>query len=136
MSRYKRTPTILGKGAFKICYKALDLEEGLEVAWNIFQTNKHEFLQIQNEIDILKTIKHPNIISLIDFWIDDSQLIFITELMTSGTLKHFISQKGIVPNFKMIKKWSIQILNYSAPIPFPLNFIQITFSFILSFKII
>jgi hypothetical protein len=33
--RYCRLNTLLGKGAFKVVHKAMDLEEGYEVAWNV-----------------------------------------------------------------------------------------------------
>lgn len=35
--RYGRLNVILGKGAFKVVWKAIDNEEGYEVAWNTFQ---------------------------------------------------------------------------------------------------
>lgn len=35
--RYAKLNTILGKGAYKVVYKAIDREEGYEVAWNCFQ---------------------------------------------------------------------------------------------------
>lgn len=38
-SRYSRFNTILGKGAFKVVWKAIDREEGIEVAWNTFQVS-------------------------------------------------------------------------------------------------
>ena len=34
-NRYRKLNLILGKGAYKVVYKALDLEEGIEVAWNV-----------------------------------------------------------------------------------------------------
>jgi WNK lysine deficient protein kinase len=37
--RYCRLNTLLGKGAFKVVHKAMDLEEGYEVAWNVLQVN-------------------------------------------------------------------------------------------------
>lgn len=33
--RYCRLNTLLGKGAFKVVHKAMDREEGYEVAWNV-----------------------------------------------------------------------------------------------------
>lgn len=33
--RYGRLNTLLGKGAFKVVHKAIDHEEGYEVAWNV-----------------------------------------------------------------------------------------------------
>lgn len=35
--RYVRLNTLLGKGAYKVVYKAIDREEGYEVAWNTMQ---------------------------------------------------------------------------------------------------
>ena len=33
-NRYGKLNVILGKGAYKVVWKAIDLEEGIEVAWN------------------------------------------------------------------------------------------------------
>lgn len=35
--RYGRLNTVLGKGAFKVVHKAIDHEDGFEVAWNVLQ---------------------------------------------------------------------------------------------------
>lgn len=36
-NRYGKLNVILGKGAYKVVWKAIDLEEGVEVAWNSCQ---------------------------------------------------------------------------------------------------
>ncbi|KAK9762731.1 hypothetical protein K7432_011254 [Basidiobolus ranarum] len=107
--RFAKLNTILGKGAYKVVYKAIDREEGLEVAWNCFQTSKSEYLDLSQEIEILKSVRHPNIISFHDAWYKNPEFVFITELMTSGTLREYI-QKLDLPNIKIIKRWSRQIL--------------------------
>jgi len=38
--RYAKLNTVLGKGAYKVVYKAIDREEGYEVAWNCFQVRR------------------------------------------------------------------------------------------------
>lgn len=38
--RYIRLNTLLGKGAYKVVYKAIDREEGYEVAWNVIQVTR------------------------------------------------------------------------------------------------
>lgn len=38
--RYLRLNTLLGKGAYKVVYKAIDREEGYEVAWNSIQVGR------------------------------------------------------------------------------------------------
>lgn len=38
--RFAKLNTFLGKGAFKVVYKAIDREEGYEVAWNVLQVRR------------------------------------------------------------------------------------------------
>ena len=45
-----------------------------------------------------------------DYWEDGVNTIFITELMTSGTLKEYIRQAGGVPRIKVLQSWCKQIL--------------------------
>lgn len=107
--RYGKLNIILGKGAYKVVWKALDLEDGIEVAWNAFQTTKQESTELSQEIEILKKVRHPNIISFRDSWFSNGEFVFITELMTSGTLREYI-QKLRKPPIKVVKRWSRQIL--------------------------
>ncbi|KAL2911526.1 hypothetical protein HK105_209015 [Polyrhizophydium stewartii] len=107
--RYAKLNQILGKGAYKIVFKAIDREEGYEVAWNTCQTTKAEFMELGQEIEILKRVRHPNIIQFYDCWFQTSEFVFITELMTSGTLREYI-RKLQIPNLKIVKRWSRQIL--------------------------
>jgi WNK lysine deficient protein kinase len=85
---------VLGRGAFKTVYKAFDESEGLEVAWNQVKVNDllsspAERERLFAEIRVLKQLKHKNIMSFYDSWIDMKNLTvnFITELFTSGTLR-------------------------------------------------
>ncbi|KAI8149341.1 kinase-like domain-containing protein [Fennellomyces sp. T-0311] len=104
--RYVRLNTLLGKGAYKVVYKAIDREEGYEVAWNTMQAAPKD---LEHEIDILKSVRHPNIIAFHDAWYHKNEFVFITELMTSGTLREYI-RKLSLPNMKIVKRWSRQIL--------------------------
>ncbi|KAG0305757.1 hypothetical protein BGZ98_003620 [Dissophora globulifera] len=107
--RYAKLNSLLGKGAYKIVYKGIDREEGYEVAWNCFQTTKQLYAEISQEVEILKRVRHPNIINFHDCWYSNTEFIFITELMTSGTLREYI-RKLQHPNVKIIKRWCRQIL--------------------------
>ncbi|RUP19793.1 hypothetical protein BC936DRAFT_139289 [Jimgerdemannia flammicorona] len=109
--RYARLNTVLGKGAYKIVYKAIDREEGYEVAWNVLQSTRTEYKELDHEIGILKSVRHPNIITFHDAWFNNNsgEFVFITELMTSGTLREYI-RKLSLPNMKIVKRWSRQIL--------------------------
>ncbi|KAF9976876.1 hypothetical protein BGZ73_007584 [Actinomortierella ambigua] len=107
--RYAKLNTVLGKGAYKIVYKGIDREEGYEVAWNCFQTTKQEYAELSQEVEILKRVRHPNIINFHDCWYSNTDFIFITELMTSGTLREYI-RKLQSPNLRVVKRWCRQIL--------------------------
>ncbi|CEP13418.1 hypothetical protein [Parasitella parasitica] len=108
--RYVRLNTLLGKGAYKVVYKAIDREEGYEVAWNTMQASKSiDHKEMQHEIGILKSVRHPNIIAFHDAWYQKNEFVFVTELMTSGTLREYI-RKLSLPNIKIVKRWSRQIL--------------------------
>lgn len=112
--RYRKLNILLGSGTFKNVYKAIDEEEGKEVAWNSllikdYETAQEERVTYLEEIQLLKSISHPNIIELYDFWFTDNNFVFITELMTSGTLRDYIRNVKDM-NIKIIRKWSKQIL--------------------------
>ncbi|KAI9487553.1 MAG: putative serine/threonine-specific protein kinase pkpA Phycomyces blakesleeanus [Benjaminiella poitrasii] len=108
--RYARLNTLLGKGAYKVVYKAIDREEGYEVAWNTMQATKFiDNKEMEHEISILKSVRHPNIITFHDAWHQKNEFVFVTELMTSGTLREYIRKLNL-PNIKIVKRWSRQIL--------------------------
>ena len=119
--RYERSNELLGRGAFKEVYKAFDTERGIEVAWNqlaLGSLTQRSAEKILEEIQILQTLAHENIITFSHSWCTpdpgDSanfQVIFITELMTSGTLKSYIKKCTPPPiKLKVIKNWARQIL--------------------------
>jgi serine/threonine protein kinase len=63
------------------------------------------------EIRVLKQLKHRNIMSFHDSWLDDrSQTVnFITELFTSGTLRQYRKRHKHV-DVEVLKRWAWQIL--------------------------
>lgn len=81
----------------------------MEVAWNCCQTTRSEFNEFSEEVEILKKVRHPNIITFHDSWYSNGEFVFITELMTSGTLREYI-QKLKSPSIKIIRRWARQIL--------------------------
>ncbi|EKX35621.1 hypothetical protein GUITHDRAFT_158726 [Guillardia theta CCMP2712] len=112
--RYQRYTKQLGQGAYKTVYKAFDSDTGLEVAWNQVQIGKLEGeakKQFIDEVTMLSRLNHKHIIQFHDSWEDHEkhQVIFITELMTSGTLKSFVKARKV--NLRMVRKWSKQILS-------------------------
>jgi serine/threonine protein kinase len=115
----------LGRGAYKEVFLAYDQEEGVEVAWNQIRIDsfmKADITRMHNEIKILEALRNENIIvcapnqNLLYSWRAPSkytgkeEIYFITELMTSGTLKGYIRKtKGPIKP-KIIRNWCKQIL--------------------------
>ncbi|BDA41908.1 probable serine/threonine-protein kinase WNK2 at N-terminal half [Coccomyxa sp. Obi] len=114
--RWSRVDQILGRGAFKTVYKGFDEEEGIEVAWNQVRvsdlvSSKEERDRLFAEIRVLKQLKHKNIMTFYDSWLDPKTYTvnFITELFTSGTLRQYRKRhKHIDP--EVLKRWAWQIL--------------------------
>uniref|UniRef100_A0A1A9X1T5 Nuclear receptor-binding protein homolog n=1 Tax=Glossina brevipalpis TaxID=37001 RepID=A0A1A9X1T5_9MUSC len=103
---------------------AMDTEEGVEVVWNeVIYANLQE-LKSQEEkmrqvFDNLLQLDHQNIVKFHRYWTDTQQperprLIFITEFMSSGSLKQFL--KRTKRNAKRLpleawRRWCTQILS-------------------------
>jgi WNK lysine deficient protein kinase len=113
--RFCRFNKEIGRGSFKVVYSAYDTVDGVEVAWNVVQLNdidKAHHPRVMNEVKLLKTLDHPNIIKCTGSWYNKErhEIIFITELVTAGSLKRFLTRVGSV-RYKIIRKWSMQILS-------------------------
>eukprot|EP01138_Halocafeteria_seosinensis_P015817 gb/GECG01016142.1/.p1 GENE.gb/GECG01016142.1/~~gb/GECG01016142.1/.p1 ORF type:complete len:345 (+),score=47.46 gb/GECG01016142.1/:1-1035(+) len=109
--KYKR---MIGKGAFKKVFKAQDLEHGNLLAWNevnIAGYHQKERKRILNEVALLKRLVHTNLINFFGAWInkEKEQIIFVTELMSSGTLKEFRSKYPL--SRRQIKEYCKEILD-------------------------
>ena len=87
--RFQRFAQELGSGSQKRVYLAYDTDTGCEVAWNsvLVDIKDSESIQkIKMEIEILKPLKHPNIINFIYCFYNEekSEIVFITELFSGG----------------------------------------------------
>lgn len=90
--RYVKLNVLLGSGAYKDVWRAYDTREGIEVAWNVIKLKRipvNDRKRVKNEVLLLKEIEHKNIIKYHSSWIDREKqcVIFITEIMSSGSLK-------------------------------------------------
>lgn len=113
-SRYRKLKEKLGEGSYKTVTKAIDEEEGKEVAYNEVRIKNYEeetqaSSSFSKEIALLKNIDHPYIIKIFDYWFTEDDFVFITELMTGGTLREYIEKVGPL-NGKLIRKWGRQML--------------------------
>ncbi|KAH8288641.1 hypothetical protein KR054_007004 [Drosophila jambulina] len=103
---------------------AMDTEEGVEVVWNEVQYASLQELKSQEEkmrqvFDNLLQLDHQNIVKFHRYWTDTQQVerprvVFITEYMSSGSLKQFL--KRTKRNAKRLpleswRRWCTQILS-------------------------
>jgi len=100
-------------------YKAFDEEEGTEVAWNQVRvaelvreaSSGEERDRLFAEIRVLKQLKHRNIMTFHDSWLDpDAATVnFITELFTSGPLRQYRKRHRHIVDV-VLQRWAWQIL--------------------------
>lgn len=107
MKRFVRYHEELGRGACKVVYKGLDRETGCEIAWNAISLNllpQIDRQRIKSEMQLIKNLKHKNIIHFINGWQnkEKNEVIFITEMITGGTLRSYI-KKNKITRLKVIK---------------------------------
>ena len=108
---------LLKLGAYKTVYRAFDSDEALEVAWNklhVERLSKHELEKVSNEVKLLERIQHKNIIRFHALLPSTERngvksIDFITEQMTSGTLKDYLKRAKAI-KLKVIRRWSFNIL--------------------------
>ncbi|XP_030897303.1 nuclear receptor-binding protein 2 isoform X1 [Leptonychotes weddellii] len=82
-------------------FLAMDTEEGVEVVWNELHFGDRKAFaaheeKIQTMFEQLVLVDHPNIVKLHKYWLDASEararVIFITEYVSSGSLKQFLKK--------------------------------------------
>lgn len=82
----------------------MDAEEGVEVVWNEVNLvnwcesseSQAKEEKIKGALDQLMQLNHPNIVKLLKHWMDrrdgKARVIFITEYMSSGSLRHYLKK--------------------------------------------
>ena len=65
------------------------------MAWNVVKLSRippSERKRIKTEVKLLKDIQHKNVIKYYNSWVDRDreQIVFITEIMSSGSLKDYL----------------------------------------------
>jgi calcium/calmodulin-dependent protein kinase I len=85
---YKIESTI-GRGTFATVKRCKNRATGVKYAVKILTKKKmseEDMSNMQLEIDILKSLDHPNIVQLIDVFEDDRHWCLVMELMKGGEL--------------------------------------------------
>jgi len=88
----------IGKGAFSVVHLALSKKTGQKCAVKIIDKKEASAEQderrLQTEVDILKRVKHENIVCLKDMHETSDKLYLVMELVTGGELFDKIVEKG------------------------------------------
>ena len=91
----------LGQGAHGSVYEAknriTDIIRAMKIVAKKTKHSKEEEEKILNEENILKTIDHPNIVKIFEFYSNDENYCIITEHCKGGSLYQEIQTKGPFP---------------------------------------
>jgi len=89
--------TTLGKGAFGEVIMATNKTTGIVRAIKIINKDKqqpNQYTRMLDEIKILKTLDHPHIMKIIEFYQDDQKTYIVNEFYEGGELLEKISKKN------------------------------------------
>jgi len=88
----------LGKGAFSVVKLAIHKTTGEKVAVKIIDkkaaSTQQDEQRLKTEVEILKKVKHTNIVCLKDMYESNEKLCLVMELVTGGELFDKIVEKG------------------------------------------
>lgn len=86
---YNIFPDALGKGTFaevkKALHKSTNTYRAIKIVHKVALT-KSEQSDIRNEINVLKRLRHPNIVKVFEFFENDDYLYIVMELLNDGEL--------------------------------------------------
>nr|POF26276.1 serine/threonine-protein kinase rad53 [Quercus suber] len=109
---------MIGKGAFATVYQLATKSEGTLYAAK--ELEKRKFVKngildrkLDNEMQIMKAISHPNIVRYVDYQDHANHLYIIMEFVQCGDLQHYLQHNGPLSE-DLGRKMSLQILGSLA----------------------
>lgn len=87
----------IASGSFGTVIRAIYLDQQREVAVKIIDKSRHKFKNLNRlklEINILKQLKHKNIVEFIGCIETNTKMYIITEYIRDGTLKDFMENRA------------------------------------------
>lgn len=91
---------VLGVGSTSTCHRCVQRSSGQSYACKIIDKKHIEqrfagmIEQFHTEIEALRSLHHPNIITLLDVYITDEKIYIVMELMGGGELFDYVVAKG------------------------------------------
>lgn len=86
MSAYSVSENLIGKGGSSQVYKGC-LPDGKELAVKILKPSEDALKEFILEIEIITTLHHKNIVSLIGFCFEDKHLLLVYDFLSRGSLE-------------------------------------------------
>ena len=86
---YYRVGKVLGKGAFGEVRRVVHIETGDQRAVKVIakqSMSEHEQQTLYNEINILKSLDHPNVVKVYEYFEDEKRFFIVTEICSGGEL--------------------------------------------------
>lgn len=93
---------LLGKGGFGTVKLYRHRMKGTEVAIKFVNIdrlrNTDDVNRAYTEIQVLRELKHPNIVHLLEAFPLQNQICFVMEYCSGGELKHYVQERGPLPD--------------------------------------
>nr|XP_039260160.1 uncharacterized protein LOC120336531 [Styela clava] len=106
----------LGHGSYGTVYEGLTRDGQLiavkqvELPVHDRQTAEKEFKQIQLEVDLLRALRHENIVSLLGTSLEGNMVLIFMEHIAGGSISSILQQYGPLKE-RIFRKYTKQILN-------------------------
>jgi hypothetical protein len=103
---------MLGQGAFGVVYLGLNIDTGELMAVKQMATeevSKKELASLENEINLLRNLRHPNIVRYIGTELTSASLSIFLEYVPGGSLKALIDKFGELEE-SVAKSYTRQLL--------------------------
>jgi serine/threonine-protein kinase len=89
----------IARGGFGVVYRATDIERGAAVAVKVLHaeltSNPNLVLRFEREVDVIRRLRHPNVIEVFDCGrLDDGRPFFAMELLSGTTLDQTLARRG------------------------------------------
>ena len=109
--RWKRGE-VLGQGAFGVVYLGLNVETGELMAVKLIECSTvtdREVASLENEISLLRNLKHPNIVRYLGMEVSSTSLAIFLEYIPGGSLKTVIDKFGRLEE-SVVRSYARQVL--------------------------
>uniref|UniRef100_H2YJ57 Protein kinase domain-containing protein n=1 Tax=Ciona savignyi TaxID=51511 RepID=H2YJ57_CIOSA len=81
---------VIGRGAFSVIKRAIQISTGQEVAAKFVQRKHRNDKLAQNEIEFLTKVQHPHIVKFHESFTTSSHVIIVTEILSIELFEFFV----------------------------------------------